>query len=109
MKKLISSTLIACALFTANVHAGEVVGGMTATMGIVALVLSTSMVTGGHPLKTENFQEAVDAISLNDASQISQSLADKLAGLRSSNEALANVDDIELLKALIVIEMSEKK
>jgi hypothetical protein len=105
MKKTITALLLASSIMTTQVRAGEVsiavVGGMVGTMAIVGLVLSTAATFGQSPLKADQYNDAIDAIALDDVAAITPSLGRTIAEYRNANPELLEIDEIEILKAMV--------
>jgi len=104
MKNFVTTTLIALSLATTlstPVRAAEVsiaaVVGMVATMATVGGVLSLNP----GALRADLYQDAVDALALEDATIISPVLAKLIEEIRNNKPELSQVDDLTILAALV--------
>lgn len=102
MKFLLTALLVTSTLVTSpKVQAMEivaiVVGGSVSTIALSG----TAAVLGGARFKTEIYQEALDVVATGDETLMSSELAQILDDIKASNPEIANVDDLELLEAII--------
>ncbi len=102
MKNFAKITLLTFSLIlSTQTKAAEVsiasVVGMVSTMATVGGVLSVNP----GALRADLYQDAVDALALEDASLISPALAQLIKEIRQGNEELTEADDLLILEALI--------
>lgn len=104
MKNFVSAALVAITLSTAFVsqsaHAMQivaiVVGGSVTT---VALSVPFAIMNGRG--KGEIFQEALDVVAAGDLSLMSPGIEQMLEDAKKANPELAQIDELELLDAIL--------
>jgi hypothetical protein len=106
MKKFTMTALVALSLVGSSikpVHAGAEVSiatvvGLVATMATVGMALTSG---GAGVMRADMYQDAVDALALEDSSAITPALTSLIEEVRSNEPKLQEVDDLTILAALV--------